>query len=118
MEELKIGDYVYDLDIDYYGWIIAIDEARVDYVRSDGAVYWAKKDRVKKEVYIQAAIVSSKLIKVSVVLRGCDDNTRVEIEATEEQVLFLEKLAEETVKVSEYACMPILRVLRSSDEVH
>lgn len=41
---------------------------------------------------------------------GCDDNTVIDIEATEAEAMFLKRLAEKVNDTSTYLCMPRIYV--------
>lgn len=50
-------------------------------------------------------------------IRGCDDSTLFQIEATELEVIFLIKLERMSKAISEYQCMPIINVYFSEAEL-
>lgn len=52
------------------------------------------------------------IIKISI--HGCDDSTIFDIEANENEIEFLEKIAEKSVEVSKYNCMPTMEIERSN----
>lgn len=54
--------------------------------------------------------------KVEIVLAGCDDSTRMIMEVTDAELAFLERLAKESEKVSEYLCMPVLEFDKIEDK--
>lgn len=49
--------------------------------------------------------------KVKFALYGCDDNTIIEIEVTNKELKFLERLETLTNKASNYACEPTLNII-------
>lgn len=46
--------------------------------------------------------------KVNIELIGCDDTTEFEIEVTEEEIKFLDKLKKLSAEISRSSCMPVL----------
>ena len=52
---------------------------------------------------------------INIALIGCDDSTIFDMEMTEEEYNFLQKVAEKSREVSSYSCMPIMEV--SKDKV-
>lgn len=57
----------------------------------------------------------SGVFPIEVRLSGCDDETRVTMNVTEDEYGLLEVLAAKTVKESNYGCMPIIE-LKKLDE--
>ena len=51
-----------------------------------------------------------------VTLIGCDDQTDMFIDLTDEQVTFLEMLSKLSKETSSYLCMPTLEIARLQDE--
>lgn len=49
-------------------------------------------------------------MKIRVYVVGCDDTTIVELEATEQEVDFAQRLAELVTKTSTYGCEPTMQV--------
>lgn len=49
-------------------------------------------------------------MKVQICLSGCDDYTVFEIDTTEEEYLFLEKISKLSKETSTYGCMPTLLI--------
>ena len=49
-------------------------------------------------------------MRIIVSLSGCDDVTDMEMDVTEGEFAFLEKVSALSEKVSSYACMPTLEV--------
>ena len=47
---------------------------------------------------------------IRIVLVGCDDETNIEMDVTEEQLKFLELLSEKSEEISEFNCMPIMKL--------
>jgi hypothetical protein len=48
--------------------------------------------------------------KITVVLVGCDAETPMEMEVTEQEHQFLLRLEKQSKEVSEYQCMPTIRL--------
>lgn len=48
-------------------------------------------------------------------IAGCDDNTLIDIELTKDEIKLLELIAEKSMKISTYSCMPVLRVITGED---
>jgi hypothetical protein len=55
-------------------------------------------------------------VKIRIVLRGCDDSTYMDMEVTEAEVEFLERLAKISTETSTYGCMPTLSTEPVPDE--
>ena len=45
-----------------------------------------------------------------ITLSGCDDTTYIDIDLTEQELAFANRLAEASVRESDYGCMPTMRV--------
>ena len=54
---------------------------------------------------------------IYVEVRGCDDSTSVQVEATEDEHEFLKRLAEKITETSSYSCMPTMNVFLNSEEI-
>lgn len=46
----------------------------------------------------------------TICLNGCDDDTKFEMDMTEEQLLFLKRVAIKANNTSDYGCMPRLYI--------
>lgn len=49
-------------------------------------------------------------MKHTICLSGCDDSTKFEMDMTEDQLIFLKKVAIKANNASEYGCMPTLLI--------
>ena len=49
-------------------------------------------------------------MKINIRLVGCDDTTEFDMDITPKEYEFLKKIAEKSIEVSEYACMPIMKL--------
>ena len=49
-------------------------------------------------------------MKINIRLVGCDDTTEFDMDMTPKEYKFLKKIAEKSIEVSEYACMPIMKL--------
>ena len=47
---------------------------------------------------------------VNIKLIGCDDTTEFDMDMTPKEYEFLKKIAEKSIEVSEYVCMPIMKL--------
>jgi len=57
-------------------------------------------------------------MKYEIEVSGCDDSTIIVKELTEEQVKFLEEVAEEIAEASTYRCMPRIYITPDLPEDH
>lgn len=55
-------------------------------------------------------------MRVEIHLQGCDDHTTVEVEATEDQIQFLQTIADATAAKSQSDCEPVMSVTRMISE--
>lgn len=46
----------------------------------------------------------------NIILKGCDDDTVIPIELTEEEFELIKKIGKLSQSISEYSCMPILLI--------
>lgn len=53
--------------------------------------------------------------KYVVALRGCDDSTYVDIEATDEEAQLLEEIAARVAAASDFRCQPTMEVKLKND---
>lgn len=54
--------------------------------------------------------------KYEIELCGCHSETVFEIDLTDEQLKTVERIAKKSAEVSEYICMPVLKVREIKDE--
>ena len=47
---------------------------------------------------------------VNIKLIGCDDTTEFDMDMAPKEYEFLKKIAEKSFEVSDYACMPVMRL--------
>ncbi len=55
--------------------------------------------------------------EIVVIVSGCDDTTKVAMEATEAEIQFLHQVAELITKTSTYGCMPTMSIVSDPAEV-
>ena len=54
--------------------------------------------------------------KYEIILNGCDDSTKFEMELTNEEFELLKKVSAKSNEASEYCCMPRMYVCEVSEE--
>lgn len=50
-------------------------------------------------------------MKINIRLVGCDDTTEFDMNMTPKEYEFLKKIAEKSIEISEYTCMPIIELI-------
>ncbi len=51
----------------------------------------------------------------SIKLQGCDDNTRITMNLSDDEYKLIKRLAERSEELSEYKCMPVLKIKTQED---
>jgi hypothetical protein len=89
------------------------EPTNLDYMRKDWEREMYKRcDAEDKERYK----IRRKEMKVSIKVSGCDDETEILMEMTEEQFAFIQEVANKVTEESTYHCQPTMSVFKIEEE--